>query len=686
MSTEETVDPRLVEQAQAQIRGLVDEIVALARKDLTAEQFYTEYLTRVVQALAAVGGVVWRAGEGGGPEIQAQHNFQEARIGTSQEDIIRHRKLIQHAFRSGEAGLVQPHSGGADEHGVNPSDYLVVLGPIKVGDETHHVVEVFQRPNPSTRTQRGYLRFLTQMCEVAANYLKNRQLQHFTDRQSLWSQLEQFTRAAHISLEPREVAYTIANEGRRLIQCDRVSVAIRKGNKCQIASISGQDTFDPRSNTVVLLAELATAVVKAGEPVWYTGDTSNLAPEIEDAIEGYVDECHTKQLAVIPLSRPIPPNQDDKDKEKTPPRPVGALIVEQIEDVRAREGFLQRVNVVSEHSATALANAQEYNELFLMPVWRAIGKSRVLVEARNLPKTVAVVVGIAMFVLALIVVPWSFNIHSPGKLQPKIRREVFAATPGVVYKINVKHGDEVKQGDILLELDNRDLLKQREELNGKLQSSLASWQGTRIQLAPNARMTEQEKRRLEGQLAELEATIQSTEIQLRILDDKLKLTYIAAPANGLITTWDVDLLLRGRPVQPGQVLLNVADPNGPWELELHMPEDRMGYLSIAESELRKAKPGEKLDVMFHTATNPSENYTGKIYEINLVSGVKAEEGNTVLVKVDFDKSQFSEAVRESLRPGADVAAKTYCGSRPLGFVIFHDLVNWIRKNVWFKMF
>ncbi len=72
-------------------------------------------------------------------------------------------------------------------------------------------------------------------------------------------------------------AYTIANEGRRLIDCDRVSVAIKQGRKCFIEAVSGQDLFDKRSNTVTLLGELATAVVATGEPVWYTGDTTRHA-------------------------------------------------------------------------------------------------------------------------------------------------------------------------------------------------------------------------------------------------------------------------------------------------------------------------------------------------------------------------------------------------------------------------
>lgn len=683
MSTEEQVDPRLVEQAQAQIRGLVDEIVSLARKDISAEQFYTEFLNKVVQALAAVGGVVWKAGEGGGPEIQAQVNFQEQRLASNQEDLIRHRRLIHQAFRSGESLLVQPHSGGADEHGVNPSEFLLILGPVKICEEVHHVVEVIQRANPSTRTQRGYLRFLVQMCEVATNFLKNRQLQHFTDRQSLWSQLEQFTRMAHVSLEPREVAYTIANEGRRLIQCDRVSVAIRKGGKCQIASISGQDTFDTRSNTVLLLSQLATAVVKAGEPVWYSGTTKDMAPEIEQAIEGYVDECHTKQLAVIPLCRPVPPSvESDKDSAPPPQRPVGALIVEMIEDTRPREGFLQRVNVVSEHSATALANATEYNELFLMPVWRTIGKSRVLVEARNLPKTVSVAAGIVLLMLAMVFVPWNFNIHSPGKLQPIERRDVFAPIHGTITEVKVRHGDRVKKGQPLLYLVDHDLAKERSRLVGEINAADAKITALRANQGGSTKLTPQERDRLIGEMLETRKRLEGLEDQLLNLDKKMKHTTIDAPIDGEITTWDLEHLLKERTVQPGPRLLSIANTDGPWEIELKMPEDRMGYLGEARAELRKTAGHDKLPVTFHLATDPSQEFKGTIREIHLSAEVKAEEGNTVLCKVDFNK----EELKEGLRPGADIAGKVYCGRRALGFVIFHDLANWFRKTVWFKVF
>ena len=69
--------------------------------------------------------------------------------------------------------LSLPHSGsGNAEEGGNPTDFLLVMGPLKTANETAGVMEIFQRPGSSPTVQRGYLRFLLQMCELASEYLK----------------------------------------------------------------------------------------------------------------------------------------------------------------------------------------------------------------------------------------------------------------------------------------------------------------------------------------------------------------------------------------------------------------------------------------------------------------------------------------------------------------------------------
>ena len=286
----------------------------------------------MVSALAAAGGAVWTLNPEGRLALQYQINIQETQLRDNQEHQAQHSRLLYKALSSSEGMLVPPYSGpgdmeqaGEDTPAANPTEFLLILGLLKTDLETIGVVEIFQRAEAGPTTQKGYLRFLMQMCELAGDFLKSHQLRHFSDRQTLWTQLEDFTRTVHASLDPRATAYTIANEGRRLVDCDRVSVAIRNGKKCKIEAISGQDVFDKRSNTVRLLGRLATAVVASGDAVWYTGDTRDLPPQVEDAVQEYVDEAHSKTVAVLPLRRPAPPEEDDPKKREEPEPPIGAL-------------------------------------------------------------------------------------------------------------------------------------------------------------------------------------------------------------------------------------------------------------------------------------------------------------------------------------------------------------------------
>jgi len=688
MSTEQAINPELIEQTKQQIRSLVSEIAQLARQDIGAAEFYGEFLNRVVSALAAVGGAVWTVAEGGGLQLEYQVNLRETHLGENEEDAQRHGRLLHKVLRSGDGALSAPFSGAgddADDKSGNPTQFLLVLGPVRVEDEPKGIVEIFQRPSTDVRTQRGYLKFVQQMCELMGDYLRSRQLRQLGSRQTLWNQLESFTRAAHASLEPAQASFTIVNEARRLIGCDRVSVALRKGKKCRIEAISGQDVIDKRSNTIVLLNRLATAVVAAGEPVWYSGDTSNMAPQVEDALQEYVDESHAKNVAVLPLVKPAPPAAVGEDEK--PPEHIGALIVEQIEDSRPRDGMVQRVNVVCEHSSTALANALEHNSLFLLPVWRTLGKARWVLAARTLPKTILVAVAVVAAILAMIFVPANFRLQGKGTLQPVIRRDVFASVDGTVTGVKVKHGQMVRKGEVLIELDNNELDIKMTEVQGKLS------QVTEDIGSLNRRMHEVEKpgktdpsRRNapdemakfvseKNQLKQQQISFKAQLEQLQVKHDRL---VVRSPIDGQITTWDIENLLEGRTVQPGQMLLNVSDPSGAWELEVLMPEDNMGYIARAQKELAK----KNLDTTYILANDPAHRHEGTINDVHMQAEVRGEEGNTVKLFVAIDKNDLTE---EQLSQGAGVMARVYCGKRALGFVWFHDLLEFVHSRVLFLL-
>jgi hypothetical protein len=692
-SYEQTPDENLIEETRRQINALVEEIAGLARQNLAPGQFYEQFLNRLVSALAAIGGVVWAAGENNQLALQYQLNLQHTGLLESEAKQQQHSRLLYKVLNNpdvvaGNGVLVPPHSGFGEDDAANATGCLLVFGPLRTDLEMVGLVEIFQRPDVAVEIQKGYLRFVLQMCELATDFLKSHQLRHFSDRQVLWARLEDFTRGVHASLEPLETAYTIANEARRLIECDRVSVALRKGNRCTIEAVSGQDVFDKRSNTVRLLGRLASAVVATGEPVWYAGDTRDLAPQVEDAVQEYVDDAHSKMIAVLPLGRPKPNHEADEEDKDHIEEPVGALIVEQIEDNRVAPAMAQRIDVVCKHSSIALANAMEHQNLFLMPLWRAIGKSRFLVQARTLPKTVLAVAGVILILLALFLFPKDFDLHAKGTLEPADRSDVYTDADGEVAQFGVdtegkpiEHGSWVKKGQILMKFANPRLDGQKIEIEGQIaieKSTLERLEHDRSFESPT--MKPEDRARLMGQLKESEVKLNSLEHQAKVFQAQIDALEVHSPIDGQVVTWDLkNKLPIGRPVKKGDFLIGVADTKGPWELDLNMIDDRMGHIARQENLVRKTE--DPLTVSYQVATAPGKTLTGTVKEIALVANPEKEEGNVVVIRAKINKDDIDPADRLA---GAAVSGKVHCGRRSLGYVWFHELFEFIQTKVFFR--
>lgn len=690
-SESSSLDPQLIEQTKQQIRSLVGEIAQLARSDIPPAEFYGEFLTRVVTALAAVGGAVWTLNEEGRLGLAYHVNLQETGLAASEENQTLHARLLYRVLRGGEASLVPAHSvAGDDEQGGNPTPFLLVLGVLKTDVETTGLVEVFQRTEAGAATQKGYLRFVTQMCELAGDFLRNYQLRHYSSRQVLWTQLEDFARVVHASLDSRQTAYTIANEGRRLIGCDRLSVAIRRGRRSTIEAVSGQDVVDKRSNTVRLLGRLATAVVATGEAVWYTGQTRDLPPQVEEAIEQYIDESHSKMVAVLPLARSRPVEDETAEKTEELEPAFGALVIEQIEDSRVAPALAGRVEVVARHSAAALGNALEHESLFLLPLWRAIGKSRWVVRGRALPKTIAITAAALAVLLVLLIYPARFSLESKGTFEPVERADVFARIDGVVDQLFVEHGQAVRRDQELLRLSNTDLDVAITEVTGQLLATRERIMSIEWTLLNRRELRPEERLRFEGELAEQKERRIALEAQEELHRRKQQDLIARSPIDGVVVTWDLKNRLERRPVQRGQILLRVADPTKSWQIELRMPENRLGHIVDAQRALDEASraagaPAEPLRVEYQLATDPGTTYEGTVREIHLGAELRGEEGNTVLIKVAVPPETL-ERLRPHLRPGAGVTAKVHCGRRPLGYVLFHDLIAFIESRIIFRYF
>jgi multidrug efflux pump subunit AcrA (membrane-fusion protein) len=317
--------------------------------------------------------------------------------------------------------------------------------------------------------------------------------------------------------------------------------------------------------------------------------------------------------------------------------------------------------------------------LFLLPLWQAIGRSRGVVAVRNLPWTVAAIGGVAAVAGALAFVPADFDVEARGTLQPVVRRDVFVREAGVVTKVSVDHAQRVTKDQELVQIRSRDLEVSIADLAGRKSSTEEQIAALRRARA-ESRQTFDDQNRMAGQVQQLEKSLDSLALQLDLLLKKQKQLVLHSPIDGQVVTWDVKNLLEERPVEKGQILMSVADPKGDWQLELHLREDRAGYVARAWNESQAAQA--KLGADYILATAPGHRLQGVVTQIDSTADVRGDEGNTVLVKVAIDRTAIDES---ELRPGASASAKIHCGRRSLGFVWFHELVAAIRSKVLFRL-
>jgi hypothetical protein len=583
------------------------------------------------------------------------------------------------AAEAAEGLLVLPHAGlGETRKGANPTQLLLVLVPVKDAEQTVAVVEIFQRPAAQAEIRQGYLKFLSQMCGFASQWAKAQQLLQLRQRESSWKKLDHFVRSAHATLEPIATAYAIANDAQHWLDCDRVSVALQRGKSCRLEAISGQDEIERRSDVVLALQHLTDCVMAINEPFWYPHDLeAGLPPQLENAIHEYVDQSFAKTVVILPLTTKVLAEAKSSNGEvetvaKT--KPLGAIIVEQMDDVLSRNQVSAQLDILRPHCEQALAKAREHDGVFMLPLLRSIGKLRWLVAARTLPKTLlATIAGIALLAI-LVLVPAPFQLEGRGVLQPMEQRDLFVEVDGVITGVHVAHGDTVKAGQLLLELENPDLEVQLAATLGERQSTqehIISIERMRFQ----DQVEQTEKNRLAGELLQLEQELKSLEAQCILLRRKRESLRIHSPASGRVVTWNVKQLLFQRPVKTGQVVLTVANPAGPWELEVFMPENRMGHIVAAQSESM-----EKLAVEYVVATDPMRRAAGNVRDIHSLAELHEEHGHAVSILVDVDPTELQDP-----KPGATVIAHVDCGYRAIGYVWLHEVFEFVESRILFNL-
>ncbi|WP_339729394.1 HlyD family efflux transporter periplasmic adaptor subunit [uncultured Gimesia sp.] len=665
-------------QTRERVIRIAREIEEFAHSNVAAETFFREFLRRVVAGLGATAGAAWLIDESGRLAIKSEVNLADTGFYEEPEAILKNQRLLSDVLSTAEARIFAADNE-SDVH--LPTDNLIVVAALTIRKKPVGVIEIFQRSNSPKQAHSGYLQFVEQMSGYASHYLAEREKASKTDSSlEVWEEVDQFVQQIHRSLDLAEVSATVVNDGRQLLDADRVSLAMQHGKKTVIEAINGQDKVNKRANTVRLLSNLSNKVLSMRETFIYSGAVESIPPQIEEPLADYLQESGTRMIMIVPLFEPEKVIKNDEEalggrKKDVPKKLIGGLIIEQITDSQPRPHLEKRADLLAGHIASGIANSRNHESIFLMPFWRFIGRCFAALRGKTLVKTLVITAIIVAAGIALALVPYDYRVTCDGRLMPTIQREVFTNWEGEVVAIHVESGQRVKKGDLLIEIRNEDLKAQALETQNKLNELRLSMLAVnaKLQAGNNNKRPTEDIINLQGKLNETRTQIFGVEKLLEILKDRMEKLNVKAPIDGVVTTFQIEQLLINRPVQRGELLLEIMDPTGPWQLELDVEEKRMGHILRATEK----KGSIDLPVEFILATSNELTYEGEVTEISTRANSSEESGSVVETYATFNKEELP-----MLRIGAEVSAKIDCGERSLFYVLFGDVVETCRRFFW----
>ncbi len=289
------------------------------------------------------------------------------------------------------------------------------------------------------------------------------------------------------------------------------------------------------------------------------------------------------------------------------------------------------------------------------------------------PRRRAIAFALVLFILSFLV-PANFEIEVPGQAMPKDRRRLFAPDDGIVEELLVSAEDSVTVSQPLLRLRNPERDLDLNRVLGEIESSMARIQAIRATrtsagpASPGSSVTRSAE--LSSEEQQIEQRLNSLRLEQALIEQQIASLTLRSPIAGLVYQRRLREELNARPVRRGQLLMEVVNVSGDWELELNIPDSVAGYVQASE-----ATGHGHPEVQFTLGRDNGNIQTTALQSLNLATYL--DDGQLVCLATCL----VERTATASLRPGQAVTARIFCGRRSLAFIWFREVVEfWKRKK------
>jgi RND family efflux transporter MFP subunit len=249
---------------------------------------------------------------------------------------------------------------------------------------------------------------------------------------------------------------------------------------------------------------------------------------------------------------------------------------------------------------------------------------------------------------SLLLVHIDYRVTAKTVIEGEIQRVISAPFDGFVGSAFVRAGDTVKQGQLLANLDDRELMiekarwaSERDQYDNRLREAMATHDLSEVQV--------------------LGAQLNQAEAELNLVTKKIEYAHLLAPFDGLVISGDLSQQV-GAPVEVGKKLFEIAP----------LQSYRV-ILQIDERDIRHIKIGQSGMLVITGIAGDALPLT-----IQKVTPVATAEDGKNFFRVEASLSDASTR----LRPGMEGIGKVVTDRHSLWWVLIHSFTDWLTLTLW----
>lgn len=428
----------------------------------------------------------------------------------------------------------------------------------------------------------------------------------------------------------RAAALKLANHLAQEYGFDRVSVGYVQRGQMQVAAISRVAGVDERQDLVRGIVDAMQEAADQKSLVQYPGGLPQ-APLIAQAHARLAARAGTA-LCTAPLL--------------CNGQATGALSFERKGHMAMNPADVESAGAVAGMVATVLELKRQADRAW----WRrAMDSLRQWWQQRGERGRRIALASALLIAAILLFLPVTFRVGAPARVEGAVQRVLAAPMDGFLRQTRVRPGDSVKQGDVLVELADQELLLEKRKWESELARhqnnfSFAMGRSDRAQFAINY-----------ARAAEAKA-------QLELVESQLSRAQVVAPMDALVIQGDLTQVI-GAPVKRGDTLLTLA-PADQYRIIVEVDERDIAHVRLGQRGrlALAAMPGDVL------------NFT--VQRVTPVANVTRDGRNVFDVEAKLDAGSVVP------RHGLQGVAKIEAGQRSLAWITTRRVVDWLRLSIW----